>query len=116
MGRVGKSYQEALSEAQALGYAEADPTLDVSGHDTAHKLTIMATLAFGAKIDIKKIPVTGIDTLDELDVAYGQELGYVVKLLAIAKFQELKTARGLSLCVRPAFISMEHPLAWCREH
>ena len=109
MAREGKSYEDALQEAQSAGLAEADPGLDVSGHDTAHKIAILASLAFGKNIPIDTIPVTGIDTLQALDVAYGKELGYVMKLLAIAK-QETKN--GLSLCVRPAFISKEHPLAW----
>ncbi len=112
MTQLGKSYTEALAEAQSAGYAEADPSLDVSGHDTAHKLAILASLAFGRQIELKAIPVIGIDTLQEIDVAYGQELGYVAKLLAIAKRQDGKDREGVSLCVRPAFITKEHPLAW----
>jgi homoserine dehydrogenase len=104
----GKTYNQALKEARKKGYAEADPYLDVSGIDTAHKLAILAALAFGQKIDFNRIPISGINDLHELDVSYGQELGYVIKLLAIAKKQE----KGLSLCTRPAFISKEHPLAW----
>jgi homoserine dehydrogenase len=112
MTHRGTSYREALKEAQKAGYAEADSTLDVSGFDTAHKLAILASLAFGGQIDMGSIPITGIDTLGEIDVAYGSELGYVVKLLAIAKRQESRKEEGLSLCVRPAFITKEHPLAW----
>jgi homoserine dehydrogenase len=108
MTRSGQSYADALAVAQAGGLAEADPTLDVAGIDSAHKLAILAALAFGAKIDFESIPVTGIDRLDIRDVNYGQELGYVVKLLAIGTRQ----ADGLSLRVSPAFISKEHPLAW----
>jgi homoserine dehydrogenase len=109
MTQSERAYQEVLREAQSAGYAEADPTLDVSGQDTAHKLAILASLAFGAQIVLEDIPVRGIDILEEIDVAYGQELGYVVKLLAIAKRHE---GGRLSLCVRPAFITKEHPLAW----
>ena len=109
MTQAGESYNNALKEAQRAGFAEADPTLDVSGQDTVHKLTILASLAFGKQIEAGAIPVSGIDTLEAIDVAYGQELGYVVKLLAIAKRHE---EGGLSLCVRPAFITKEHPLAW----
>ncbi len=112
MTQLGKSYTEALAEAQSAGYAEADPSLDVSGHDTAHKLAILASLAFGRQIELKAIPVIGIDTLQEIDVAYGQELGYVAKLLAIAKRQDSNSGEGVSLCVRPTFITKEHPLAW----
>ncbi len=108
MTRRGQSYADALAEAQLRGLAEADPTLDVGGGDSAHKLAILASLAFGRSIDLDAIPVEGIDSLDLRDVVGGEELGYVVKLLAIAHMQE----EGLSLCVRPAFISKNHPLAW----
>jgi homoserine dehydrogenase len=108
MTSKGQSYQEALQEAQAGGLAEADPTLDVSGMDSAHKLAILGSLAFGRKVDLDSIPVKGIDSLDLLDVAYGQELGYVAKLLAIARKQE----NGISCAVRPSFIGKDHPLAW----
>lgn len=108
MSAGGRSYREVLAEAQKAGLAEADPTLDVSGEDSAHKLAILASLAFGRRIRYEAIPVEGIDTLDLRDVSFGQQLGYVVKLLAIASRQ----ADGVSLRVRPAFISKEHPLAW----
>ncbi len=108
MTAAGRSYSEVLAEAQKAGLAEADPTLDVSGGDSAHKLAILASLAFGRRIDFDAIPVSGIDTLELCDVEFGQQLGYVVKLLAIASRQD----SGVSLRVRPAFISKEHPLAW----
>jgi len=108
MTDYGQDYAEALAEAQRVGLAEADPTLDVSGIDSAHKLAILAALAFGGKIDTEAIPVEGIDSLDIRDLEYGLELGYVMKLLAIAQRQ----ADGVSLRVRPAFITKEHPLAW----
>lgn len=108
MIRSGSTYRDALKAAQEKGLAEADPTLDVTGMDTAHKLAILAALAFGKNIDFDKIPVEGIDTLEATDVAFGHELGYVVKLLAIAQ----KTEDGISLRVRPSFISLDHPLAW----
>lgn len=108
MVRRGQSYAEALERAQSNGLAEADPTLDVSGHDSAHKLAILASLAFGCSVDLDQIPVEGIDTLESIDVAFGQELGYVVKLLAVAQRRE----DGLSLRVRPSFIGLDHPLAW----
>ena len=108
MIQKGQSYEDALRAAQSSGLAEADPRLDVSGTDSAHKLAILAALAFGRRIDFEKIPVQGIDNLDLIDVTFGQELGYVVKLLAIAQRFE----GGLSLRVRPSFITREHPLAW----
>jgi homoserine dehydrogenase len=108
MTQQGQSYAEALSEAQAGGLAEADPTLDVGGGDSAHKLAILASLAFGQQINADDIYVRGIDELEVCDILWGEELGYVVKLLAIAQ----RRSKGLSLRVRPAFISIEHPLAW----
>ena len=104
----GRTYAEALAEAQRDGLAEADPTLDVAGTDSAHKLTILAGLAFGRRVNFDAIDVAGIDALDVRDIRYGQELGYVVKLLAIARRQ----GDGLVLRVGPAFISRNHPLAW----
>ena len=107
MTEQGQSYTEALSLAQARGLAEADPTLDVAGTDSAHKLAIMAALAFARRIDFERIYVEGIDQLDGQDIRYGRELGYLIKLLAIARIQP----EGLSLRVHPAFISTRHPLA-----
>ncbi len=108
MIQKGQSYADALADAQRDGLAEADPTLDVTGGDSSHKLAIMSALSFGKSIDYSKISVHGIDTLDLQDVKYGQELGYIVKLLAIAQRKD----NGLSLRISPAFISKEHPLAW----
>ncbi len=108
MTQRGQSYADALQDAQRLGLAEADPTLDVGGGDSAHKLAILAALAFGQRIDLDAIPTEGIDRLQLRDLQYGQELGYVIKLLAIAQQRE----DGLSLRVRPVFIHRDHPLAW----
>ncbi|KKL10335.1 hypothetical protein LCGC14_2556880, partial [marine sediment metagenome] len=105
----GRTYAEALAVAQQRGLAEADPTLDVAGGDSAHKLTIIAALAFARRIDLEKIHVEGIDALELQDIRYGQELGYVIKLLAIARRGD---DDALSLRVHPAFISDRHPLAW----
>jgi homoserine dehydrogenase len=104
----GQTYPEALAEAQAIGLAEADPGLDVEGVDSAHKIAIMTALAFGTDVDFDAIPVVGIDNLRAQDVAFGLELGYVVKLLAVA----YRINGGVTTWVRPAFISKEHPLAW----
>jgi homoserine dehydrogenase len=100
-------YETALKEAQASGLAEADPSLDVEGGDSGHKLAILAALAFGKRVDFDKIPIQGIHTLDLYDIEYGRELGYFIKLLAIARDK----GNGISLYVRPVFVSMEHPLA-----
>jgi homoserine dehydrogenase len=108
MSRAGQSYAEALADAQRAGLAEADPSLDVKGLDSAHKLAILASLAFGQGVRDGSFPVSGVDSLDVKDLRYGAELGYVVKLLAAAE----RRPEGLSLRVRPHFISLDHPLAW----
>jgi homoserine dehydrogenase len=104
----GETYEEALWAAQSKGLAEADPTLDVTGLDSAHKIAIMASMAFGVGVDYDEIEVQGINELDRDDVLYGAKLGYVVKLLAIAT----RESDGVAIRVRPAFISKDHPLAW----
>ena len=108
MDESGITFQEALQEARFRGLAESDPSLDVNGTDSAHKIALLASLAFGVKIDFDDIPIAGIDALDSLDVGSGTSLGYVVKLLAIAEM----VGEEVSIRVRPAFISREHPLAW----
>jgi homoserine dehydrogenase len=101
------SFADALRRAQQLGFAEADPTLDVSGGDATHKLEILATLAFNARVDRSRIHTEGIDGLELTDVLYAKELGYVVKLLAIAKLSGEK----MSLRVHPTLIPNKCSLA-----
>lgn len=108
MTQKGQTFADALADAQRDGLAEADPSLDVGGGDSAHKLAILAALAFARRVELAALPVQGIDQLELCDLQYGRELGYVVKLLAIAQ----KRPDGLALRVRPAFIHMDHPLAW----
>ena len=88
MIRENWPYQQALKRAQELGYAEADPTLDVDGTDAAQKLVILAQLAFGVKAPLAAFPRKGIDTLELSDLRYAAELGYTVKLLASAQSGE----------------------------
>ncbi len=107
MSSKGKSYANALAEAQAAGFAELDPTLDVSGGDTAHKLAILASIAFCCDVELDRLYVEGIAQLDAQDIAAGKELGYVCKLLGIAQ----RTDSGISLRVHPAFVHDDHPLA-----
>ena len=107
MTQRGADYADVLAEAQASGLAEADPTLDVSGGDSAHKLAILAALTFGKRIDLSQITVEGIEGLDVADIRFGTELGYAVKLLAIA----IRQGDGISLRVHPAFIRKDHLLA-----
>ena len=105
----GDSYADALAEAQRLGFAEADPSLDVNGRDVAQKLAILAGLAFGERIDERSIHVEGIESLDAADIAYAGELGYVVKLLAIAQRDD-EDGR-LTLSVFPGLVAARSPLA-----
>jgi homoserine dehydrogenase len=104
----GASYSAVLAEAQRLGYAEADPTMDVDGSDAAQKLAILAHLAFGARVDWKDIPRTGIDKLDVADVRYAKEMGYRIKLLATADLVEESL---VELDVSPALVRARSPLA-----
>ena len=103
----GASYATVLAEAQKLGYAEADPTMDVDGSDAAQKLAILAHLAFGARVDWKDIPRVGIDKLDVADVRYAKEMGFRIKLLATADLVD----DYLELDVSPALVRARSPLA-----
>lgn len=104
----GASFSDVLNEAQAKGFAEADPTLDINGGDTAHKLVILAGLAFNCTPSMKDVYIEGIEDVDIADIRSALEMGYVLKLLAIAE----KDADGrISLRVHPAFISEHTPLA-----
>ena len=108
MTREGLDYREALKDAQALGYAEKDPTADVEGYDATYKLSILASLAFHTKVPLDKIYREGITDISRQDIAYGEELGYVLKLLAIGK----NDGEGnIEVRVHPAFIRKDHPLA-----
>lgn len=107
MTEEGASYSEALAEAQRLGFAEADPCADIEGYDAAYKLSILSSIAFHTKVPFAKISREGIDKIAKEDIAYGKDLGYVVKLLAIAK----KSAEGVEVRVHPAFVNQNHPLA-----
>ena len=107
MVQQGVSYDEALARAQELGFAETPPTLDVSGLDSAHKLAILAKVAFGVDFDFDQISCEGIDHVALQDLQYAAELGYVLKLLAIAKLED----GAVELRVHPTLIDRAHPLA-----
>lgn len=96
----GRDFADVLAEAQRLGYAEADPTFDVEGVDSAHKLTILASIAFGIPLQFDKASMEGITKITREDVTYAEELGYRIKHLGIAK----KTAKGVELRVHPTLI------------
>ncbi len=106
MEKEGLSFQEALTDAQARGYAEADPTLDISGMDAAHKAAILATMAFGRYFKAQEVYVEGIDRVDSKDILYARELGYRVKLLAI-----IKGGKQVEIRVHPTMIPLDHSLA-----
>jgi homoserine dehydrogenase len=103
----GMTYDDALAEAQQKGYAEADPTLDVDGHDSAHKLAVLARLAFGLNIPLDEIPCEGISSVDLCDLQYADQLGYTLKLLAIG----VRRDEQVALRVHPALLHHEHPMA-----
>lgn len=101
------SFEDALRDAQAKGFAEKDPTLDIEGMDSAHKLVILAYLCFGRLVDMRGLYVEGISRISLLDIHYAKELGFTIKLLAIAK----KEANGLETRVHPTLIPQDHVLA-----
>ena len=103
----GRAFEDVLSEAQALGYAEADPTFDVEGIDAAHKLTILASIAFGIPLQFEKAYTEGISKITSQDVNYAEELGYRIKHLGISR----RTAKGIELRVHPTMIPEKALLA-----
>jgi homoserine dehydrogenase len=107
MREKGRDFYDVLTEAQALGYAEADPTFDVEGIDAAHKLTILASLAFGVPLQFKKAYTEGITKLTREDVAYAEELGFRIKHLGIAR----RVEKGIELRVHPTLIPAERLIA-----
>ena len=100
-------YADALAEAQRLGYAESDPTLDVDGTDTAHKLAILARIAFNGRIPLADVRIQGIQKLTAQDIASARTMGARIKLLAVAR----QRPEGLELRVAPTLVPLEHPLA-----
>ena len=113
MSEEGAKYQDALAEAQQLGYAEADPTADVEGHDAAAKISIVASIAFGANVVASDVYCEGISGISPLDIAMARRLGYEVKLLAIAERDE--STEAIQVRVHPAMIAKTHPLASVRD-
>jgi homoserine dehydrogenase len=107
MARTGASYEEALRDAQELGYAEADPTDDVTGKDAAAKMAILARLAFNAPVHLDQVGCEGIERLTPDDIAYAKELGLALKLIGSAE----RIDGGIAVQVYPAFLYADHPLA-----
>ena len=106
METEGLSFQDALADAQLKGYAEADPTLDISGIDAAHKAAILATMAFGRYFSVDEVYVEGLEGIDLRDIRYAREFGYKVKLLAL-----IKGGQEVEIRVHPTMIPLEHSLA-----
>lgn len=107
MSEAGLSYADALAEAQARGFAEADPTADVDGLDAAAKIAILASIAFNSRVTFADVPAEGIRSIAPEDIAYARETGYEIKLVAIAK----RTGGGIDIRVHPTMIRSGHPLA-----
>jgi homoserine dehydrogenase len=107
MSQEGSTYEDVLREAQALGYAEADPTSDVEGLDAAYKMTILSNLGFRTNISMEDVYVRGISQVTPEDIEYGRRLGYEIKLLGIAE----RTDDLISISVQPTFVRKSHPLA-----
>ena len=107
MRETGRAFDTVLEEAQALGYAEADPSFDVDGVDAAHKLAILASLSFGTRVDFDSVYVEGIRAIDPVDIEYADELGYRIKLLGIARL----TDDGLEQRVHPCMVLKSTPIA-----
>ncbi|MED4911777.1 homoserine dehydrogenase [Brevibacillus centrosporus] len=107
MSQEGAEYADVLKEAQALGYAEANPTSDVEGYDAARKMAILATLGFRVPMKLEDVDVKGISGVSKEDIAYGKQLGYEVKLLGLAR----RDAEAIEVSVQPTMIPKSHPLA-----
>ncbi|HUD60712.1 MAG TPA: homoserine dehydrogenase [Acetobacteraceae bacterium] len=111
MRERGREFTEVLADAQKLGYAEADPSFDIDGIDAAHKLAILAALAFGRPVAFDAVHVEGIRAVSALDIAFASELGYRIKLLGIARHVEAGPGGGISARVHPCMVSQSAPIA-----
>jgi homoserine dehydrogenase len=107
MSKEGASYVDVLKEAQALGYAESDPTSDVEGLDAARKMTILSTLGFSVNVALDDVSVKGISQITKEEITYARKIGYEIKLLGIAERHD----EHISVSVQPTMVKMSHPLA-----
>ena len=110
MTESGMGYEESLAQAKDLGYAEPDPTADVSGAEAASKAAILASLAFGTWVGPADVYTEGIERIDPTDIAFGAEFGYIIKLIGTAE----RVGSGVNVRVHPAMVPVEHPLAGIR--
>ncbi len=108
MSQEHMDYEDVLKEAQAMGYAESDPTADVGGLDAARKAVILASIAFNTRVSLDDVQIEGIQNIGIQDIEYAEKLGYVIKLLAVAKNDP---ENGISISVRPTMLPKSHPLA-----
>ncbi|MFT4028159.1 MAG: homoserine dehydrogenase [Novosphingobium sp.] len=111
MEDTGRDFGDVLSEAQAKGYAEADPAFDVEGTDAAHKLAILSAIAFGTRIDFASVDTAGITAITAADIAQADALGYVIRLIGVAEVDEAGGKRALFQRVQPHLVPFDHPLA-----
>ena len=105
------SFKDALRDAQQKGFAESDPTFDIEGFDTGHKIALLSMLAFNKKMDFRSIPIEGITKINTMDIAYARDMGYTIKLLGIAK----TLGAQIDIRVHPTMIPRRHPLASVRN-
>jgi homoserine dehydrogenase len=111
MDEDSATFAHALKDAQDKGFAEADPTFDVDGSDAGHKISLLAMLSYGKLIEFKSIPIEGISNINSIDISYAKDMGYIIKLLGIAKFKN----NILDIRVHPTMIPNDHPLASVRN-
>ena len=114
MDSTGAQFADALAEAQRLGYAEADPTADIEGHDAAAKAAILASLSFHTRFALENVHCEGITSVSAADIAAAKDAGFVIKLLAIAEKLDNDGSEGVSVRVHPTLLPREHPLAAVR--
>jgi homoserine dehydrogenase len=111
MEDTGRDFADVLAEAQAKGFAEADPAFDIEGTDAAHKLSILAAISFGSKIDFASVETAGITRLRAADIAQARALGYVIRLIGMAETEGVNGAKALFQRVQPHLVPVDHPLA-----
>jgi homoserine dehydrogenase len=112
MTQEGKNFSEVLQQAQKLGFAEANPRMDIEGYDASFKAAILASVAFGSRIKWAQVYREGIEKINQEDILYAGEIGYVIKLLAVLKM----TPNGIEVRVHPALVAKSHPLANISEN
>lgn len=111
MEDTGRDFADVLEEAQKLGYAEADPTFDIEGIDAAHKLTILAAIAFGSRLRFDAVETMGVSPVKAADIEQARSLGYVIRLIGMAEIDRSNGVTGLFQRVRPHLVPIDHPLA-----